>query len=209
MYKRQPINPAEWRDRNDLTVRIGLGTGNEDDKRQKITMLAQAQFQLLQAATSAPPMVYAKMYAMFEELCATMGMDMPEKFAIAPNGPEYQQMQMMLQQRKQQPNPDIVKIQQQGQLEQQRMAMQQQVDRNRQELEAQQQAAKIAAEERMAQFKAQLDSRLERQRMMIKAETDKVIATINAQAKLDAAQLTAQTTLTPEQEAASDGAVDA
>lgn len=204
-----PINPAEWRERNDLTIRIGLGTGNEDDKRQKITMLAQAQFQLLQAATSAPPMVYAKMYAMFEELCATMGMDMPEKFAIAPNGPEYQEMQRMLQQRQQQPNPDIIKIQQQGQLEQQRMAMQQQVDRNRQELEAQQQAAKIAAEERMAQFKAQLDSQLERQRMMIKAETDKVIATINAQAKLDAAQLTAQTTLTPEQEAASDGAVDA
>jgi hypothetical protein len=63
-----PVNPQEWKERTDLTVRVGLGTGNEDEKRQKLTMLAQMQMQLLQAATQAPPQVYAKMYALFEDM---------------------------------------------------------------------------------------------------------------------------------------------
>ena len=204
------INPAEWRERSDLSIRVGLGTGNEDDKRQKLQTAAQMQYQLLQAATQAPREVYAKMYAMFEEVMESMGFDNPEQFAIAPDGPEYAQMMQNMQQRQQQqPNPEVMKLQQQGQLEQQRMAMQQQVDANRQEMEAQQQQAKMQMEERLANFKAQLDMQLEERRMQIKAETDLLIARMNNEAKLDAAQLTAQTTLSAQQEAASDGAVDA
>ena len=203
------VNPAEWRERTDLSVRVGLGTGNEDDKRQKLQTAAQMQFQLLQSATQAPPQVYAKMYAMFEEVMESMGFDNPEQFAIAPDGPEYAQMMQMMQQRQQQPNPEILKLQQQGQLEQMRMTMQQKVDANRQEMEAQQQQAKMQMEERLAQFKAQLDMQLEERRMQIKAETDLMIARINAQAKIDVGQLSAAATLSPQQEAASDGAVDA
>ena len=62
---------------------------------------------------------------------------------------------------------------------------------------------------RLAQFKAQLDMQLEERRMQIKAETDLMIARINAQAKIDVGQLSAAATLSPQQEAASDGAVDA
>lgn len=203
------INPAEWRERSDLSIRVGLGTGNEDDKRQKLMTAAQMQFQLLQSATQAPPQVYKKMYAMFEEVMESMGFDNPEQFAIAPDGPEYGEMQQQMAQRQQQPNPEVMKLQQQAQLEQQRMQMQQQVDANRQEMEAQQQQAKMQMEERLANFKAQLDMQLEERRMQIKAETDLLIARMNNEAKLDAAQLTAQTTLSAQQEAASDGAVDA
>lgn len=205
-----PVNPQEWKERTDLTVRVGLGTGSEDEKRQKLALLAQAQVQLLQAAVATPPQIYAKGYALFEDMSNAMGFETAEKYGLAPNSPEYQQLQREMANK---PNPEVQKVQAEiqakTQIEQMRMQMQAEVDRNRQELEAQQQAAKMQMEERVAMYKAQLDAQLEERRMAIKTEADIQIARINAQSKLDAAQVTAATTLTAEQEAASDGAVDA
>lgn len=224
------VNPREWKRRTDLTVRVGIGAGNEEEKRQKISMLAQFQGQLMQAATSAPPPVYAKMYALFEDLAKSLGFEVPEKYAIAPNGPEYAQMQ---QQKQSGPPPEVMveqmkaqaqgqieqqkaqttmqieqaKLQQQGQLEQARMSMQADVDRNRQEVEAQQQQAKMSMERELAMFKAQIQADLEREKLQMQQQTALMIARINAESKLDAAQITAQTTLTAQQESASDNAV--
>lgn len=217
------VNPREWKKRTDLTVRVGIGAGNEEEKRQKISMLAQFQGQLMQAATGAPPPVYAKMYALFEDLSKSLGFEVPEKYAIAPNSPEYAQMQQMMQQSKGAP-PEVMieqmkaqmqaqteqaKLQQQGQLEQARMAMQSEVDRNRQEVEAQQQQARLQMERELAMFKAQIQADLEREKAQMAQQTAVMIARIQAESKLDAAQITAQTTLSAQQEAASDGAVDA
>jgi hypothetical protein len=84
-----PVNPQEWRERNDLTVKVGLGTGTEDDRRQKLQMLLQMQAPLMAAVGSAPPAVYAKMYALFEDAAKTLGAEMPEKYAVAPGSPEH------------------------------------------------------------------------------------------------------------------------
>lgn len=201
------INPQEWQERTDLTVRVGLGTGNEEEKRQKLLLLAGLQKELLMAAMSVPPQIYQKAYALFEDVANAMSVELAEKYAPAPNSPEYA---ALLQEKKNQPNPEAAKAQAETQgkvqIEQIRMQMQQQTDANRQEMEAQQQAARIQMEERMAQFKAQIDAQLEERRMAIKAETDVLIARMNNAAKLDVAQVTAQTTLTAQQEAASDGA---
>jgi hypothetical protein len=216
------VNPREWKRRTDLTVRVGIGAGNEEEKRQKISMLAQFQGQLMQAATSAPPPVYAKMYALFEDLSKSLGFEVPEKYALAPNGPEYAQLQqekqqggpppeVMIEQMKAQSSMQIeqAKLQQQGQLEQARMTMQAEVDRNRQEVEAQQQQAKMSMERELAMFKAEIQANLEREKLQMQQQTAVMIARIQAESKLDAAQITAQTTLTAQQEAASDGAVGA
>ena len=201
------VNPREWEERTDMTTSVGLGTGNEEEKRQKLMLLSQLQVQVLQAATQAPPQVYARLYALFEDISEAMGVELPEQYAIPPNSPEYQQMQQMLAQKAQsQPNPDVMKVQQQGQLEQQRMAMQQETDRNRQAMEAQQQQAKLSMERELAIVKAGLERELEEFRIRVKAESDQMIAQMNNAAKLDAAQITAQTTLTAQQEAASDNA---
>jgi hypothetical protein len=227
------VNPREWKRRTDLTVRVGIGAGNEEEKRQKISMLAQFQGQLMQAATSAPPPVYAKMYALFEDLSKSLGFEVPEKYALAPNGPEYAQ----LQQEKQQggPPPEVMieqmkikatgeikmqemqhkgqlaqmQMQQDAQLEQMKAQYQAMVDQNRQQVEAQQQQARMSMEQELEQFKARLKMSLESQAAEMKQQTAVMIARIQAESKLDAAQITAQTTLTAQQEAASDGAVGA
>jgi hypothetical protein len=87
-----PVNPQEWRERNDLTVKVGLGTGTEDDRRNKLQMLLGMQGPLLAAVASAPKEVYAKMYALFEDAAKTLGAEMPEKYAIAPGSQEHQQI---------------------------------------------------------------------------------------------------------------------
>ena len=213
------VNPQEWKERTDLSVRVGLGTGNEEEKRAKLMMLSQLQNQTLQAATMAPPQVYARLYALFEDTAEAMGVELPEKYALPPKGPEYEQMQQEMKQRAQsQPNPEMMKVQaegqaraaemqQEGQLRQMEMRMQAQVDQHRNEVEAQQQQARLTMEMQLAQAKNEMNMRLERERAMQKAQIDLLIARINAEAKIDVAQLTAQTTLSAQQESASDKAV--
>jgi hypothetical protein len=203
------VNPREWQERTDLTVRVGLGTGNEEEKRQKLLMLSQLQGALLQAATTAPPQVYAKMYSLFEDVANAMSFELAEKYALAPNGEEYQALK---QQTANQPNPEVMieqaKLQSTQQLEQMRMQMQQQTDANRQEMEAQQQQAKLSMQMELEQVKAQMTMQLERERAALKAQVDTLIARMNNEAKIDVAQLSAQTTLSAAQEGASDAAVE-
>lgn len=209
------INPSEWKERTDLTIRVGLGTGNEEEKRQKLLLLAQMQDRIGPHGLVGPN----QMYSLFEDIVKALGFDMAEKYALSPESQEFQQIQ---EQRKNQPNPQMqieqMKVQaqgqakaaelaQQGQLEQARMSMQAEVDRNRQQVEAQQQQAKMMMERELDQFKAQLQSELEMNKARLQAETQIMIARINAESKIDAAQLSAQSMLTPMQEQASDMAV--
>lgn len=202
------VNPQEWQERTDLTVRVGLGTGNEEEKRQKLLLLSQLQGQLLQAAVGAPPQVYAKMYALFDDVANAMSFEMAEKYALAPQSPEYIQMQ---QQKSTQPPPEVqieqAKIQSSAQIEQMKMQMQQQTDASRQEMEARQQQAKMQMEMELEKYKADLHMQLEREKAAQQAQIQIEIARINAASRLDAAQVTAQATLTAQQEAASDNAV--
>jgi hypothetical protein len=97
-----PVNPQEWKERTDLTVRVGLGTGSEEEKRTKLQLLSGLQMPLLQAIGQAPPPVYARMYALFEDVANTLGIDAPEKYAVTPMSPEHKQIQLMAQQQQKQ-----------------------------------------------------------------------------------------------------------
>lgn len=207
------VNPQEWQERTDLSVKVGLGTGNEEEKRNKLMMLSQLQGQLLMAAGSAPPPVYDKLHALFEDVSKTLGFDVPGKYSISPKSEEYQ----ALQQNKP-PPPEMMKVQmdakeaqarmqQEAQLEQMRMQMQQSTDRNRQEMEAQEAQARMQMDMALARAKAEMEMTLEREKAQMKMQLDMALARMNNEAKLDAAQIAAQTTLSTQQEAASDQAV--
>jgi hypothetical protein len=99
-----PINPQDWKMRTMLSVRVGLGTGSEEEKRNKLQLLSQLQGQLLSVIASAPAPVYQKMYAMFEDVAATLGIESPEQYAIAPMSPEHQQILQQAAQQAQQAN---------------------------------------------------------------------------------------------------------
>jgi hypothetical protein len=199
------VNPQEWKERTDLIPRVGLGTGNEEDKQKKLMMLSGLQDKLAAQFGMVGPQ---QAYSLFEDFAKTLGFDIPDKFVMSPNSPEFQQA---MQQRQNQPPPEVMaeqmKAQAKAQSDQMRAQMQMETDRNRQEMEARQQAMRMQMEERMAQQEMQMEARLEAQRMAMKRETEVMIARIKAEASIDTAQITAQTTLTAAQEGASDAAV--
>lgn len=198
------VNPQEWKERTDLIPRVGLGTGNEEDKQRKLILLAQGQEKLHAMGMVGPEQAYA----LFEDLAKTLGFDAPDKYVMSPSSQEFKDAQA---QKANQPPPQVmaeqIKAQAKAQSEQMRATMQQQTDAHRQEMEAQQQAMRMQMEERLRQQELAMEMQMEQMRAALKQETDVLIARIKAEASLDAAQITAQTTLTAQQEAASDNAV--
>jgi hypothetical protein len=95
-----------------------LGTGNEEEKRQKLMMLAQGQGQVLQAAVNAPPQVYAKMYACSRTRQRRLALTYRTSTPFAPDSPEYQQLQ---QNKPQQQDPKMMQVQANAQAEQARL----------------------------------------------------------------------------------------
>jgi len=189
-----PCNPQEWRERTDLTVKVGLGTGNEEDRQRKLMMIAQLQRDMLapQGMVDAP-----HAFALFSDLAKTMGFDMPDKYAMSPNSPEFQQKManpppnpvVMAEQAKAQAAMQIeqVKSQAAGQIEQLRaQAKLQEVQANL-ELQASNDARDAERETMKAMHAAQL---AEKQLELDRYKTDLDNAT-----KITIAEMSRQTTL--------------
>lgn len=149
------VNPTEWKERTDLRLKVGLGTGSEEEKRQKMGVLTQLQDRLMPTGMIAPP----QMYNLFADMAKSMGFEMPEKYALDPNSPEFQQMMQQRQQQGQQANPlvEAEKIKGQFALEREKMqlgfkqqfeAMQLENDRIKHEMEMKLQLANDAADRR-------------------------------------------------------------
>jgi hypothetical protein len=85
-----PVNPQEWRERTDLTVKVGLGTGNEEEKREKLMFLATLQEKLGAAFGMVGP---KHAFSMFSDIVEAIGFQMPEKYAMSPDSPEFQEAQ--------------------------------------------------------------------------------------------------------------------
>lgn len=82
------VNPREWKERNDLTVRVGIGTGTEEEKRERLMIVAGLQEKIAQVGLTGPRQVYA----LFTDIVKTLGFDLPEKYAIDPQSPEFAQL---------------------------------------------------------------------------------------------------------------------
>lgn len=156
-----PVNPQGWRERTDVTVKVGLGTGNEEDKNRKLMTIAQLQRDML-----APlGLVEAKQaYALFNDISKTLGFEAPDKFSMSPDSPEFQQ-------KAQQPPPPDPQMQ--------IAQMKQQADAERFKAQSQQDAQK-----------AQFDAQQVAQRFQAESQQTIQIEHLKAQAQLQATQAT-------------------
>jgi len=217
----QHVDPREWTNQFDLTINVGLGTGNKDQQIQHLNMLMQQQLTALQIGCATPHNVYNANVKLAEAL----GFKNGDQFFVDPDAPPDPKAPPKPPAP---PNPEVVKAQAQqqqhmaelqfkqqsaeadrqhnAQLEQFKAQMQMQIDRNRQEVEAQQKQLEL---EQTAQIEAikeqyrneearealQLDmARLELDRYKIDkdAETKIVIAQIAARQAGDAALMQAE-----------------
>ena len=95
------INPTEWRERTDMTVRVGLGTGTEEEKREKLSLVANLQVQMKEMGLIGPKHAYK----LFDEMLSTLNIENAEQYAMNPEGVEYAQLQQQLAQQPPPVNP--------------------------------------------------------------------------------------------------------
>ena len=152
------INPQEWRDQYDMTINVGLGTGDDVQKSQMLVQIAQAQAAVAQSPYAERLLNPKKIYNVQARLAETAGFKNPGEFWVDPDSlPPAQPKQappdpkILLEQAKLQ--NDVHKTQAEMQIEQQQGAMELEFKRQEAELNRQNEMAmmqlKIESEERI------------------------------------------------------------
>ncbi len=111
------VDPSQWRKRSSVSINVGLGSGNRQEAQGHLMMLIGLQEKLGPFGLVGPQQAFET----FKEGARLLGFDNPQRFAMDPDSPEYQQH---MQQMQQQPNPQMqvaqVKAQSAVQVEQMR-----------------------------------------------------------------------------------------
>lgn len=139
-------NPQDWKDRTDLRVKVGLGTGSEEEKRLKLAAVSVEQDKAKEAGLVGPQQIYN----LFEDFSETLDVGQPSRYVMQPGSEEHQKfMQQMAQQEQSNPlaEAEMVKGQANAQIEQIRQ-------QSKQEIEAFKEQAKQDMELYQAQVKA-------------------------------------------------------
>lgn len=216
------IDPREWRNQFDVTINVGIGMGNKDQKVQHMMALAQRQQFALQIGSATPENVY-NADAEFIKLLGFKNADKfftsPAKMPPKPPAPDPEmaklqanqqieqikmqaQMQMKQQELQLQAQLDQAKREHEMKLEEAKMHMQAQVDNNRQQAEAAQKTQEIQQQAQLDQLKAQYDN----ERHLREMEFNKWKAHLEAETRVLVAQISSQTTLTAQQLASAEAA---
>jgi hypothetical protein len=201
-------DPNEWRDQYDMTVNVGLGSGDANQKLQALQMIAQNQIALMPMGLATPDNIYHVQSKIVE----AAGFKDVQNFIKDPQGqpppPPPQDPALQIEQMKQQgaaqtnqfkAQQEMQTLQMTTQLQdaqhQREMQRDMEVERNKQEMQA-----------RDNQFQAQLDAQKESQRMQMEEaskEADrmlqKYIAELNAKVKLEIAGIKSPETLEGEE----------
>ena len=151
------VDPREWKNRNDLTISVGLGAGNKDQQLMHLSTIIGMQKEALSAGITSPD----KIYNALAKLTQNAGFKNPEEFWTNPaENPQSQG---------QQPSEADTLIQGQLAIEDRKAqaAIEQEQIRSQNDILIERE--KIAAQAELERFKAQL-----------KAETDLAIAQIKA-----------------------------
>lgn len=116
-----PINPSEWKERTDMTISVGIGTGNMDEVRSNLMLIAELQQQVAGAGVVSPKNIYN----LAEKISDQLGFKQKGLFFSDPESPEAQQRQQQAQQG-QQGNPlaDVEMIKGQFKMQSDQLAMQ-------------------------------------------------------------------------------------
>jgi len=195
------VDPREWKTRSDMSVSVGLGTGNKDAQLMHIQTILGAQQQFGQMGLVSPTNAYNALV----KLTQNAGFRNPEEFWTDPTGkppppppvdPKVQIAQAQLQ-------ADAQKFQAQTQTEAQRFQAEQQAKEQelqnaatldqqkfqaQAELERQKQEMQFAYE----QERSKNDILIEREKMQMQAEIEKYKADLKAQTDIQIATITAE-----------------
>ena len=185
------VDPREWKNRNDLTISVGLGAGNKDQQLVHLNTILQMQKEAIQVGLTSPD----KIYNALAKLTQNAGFKNPEEFWTNPaENPMPQQP----------PAPDPTEQAIQGQLaieqmkidaDKQKIAMQAEVDKMKADAQLKQEQVrsandvaieqeKIRAQMELERWKAELQAQIDLQKEQMKLETQRLIKEMEAQVQI-------------------------
>lgn len=203
------INPREWKNKFGLTINVGLGTNNKEQQAQHIMGLLAIQREAMGIGVATPENIYnsAVLYAQ------ALGQKNSDKFFTNPSNqppqppqpdPEMVKAQAAKELKQLELQADIQKFQAEQTMRERELQMQADARAQELQLEAQKQAQQADLDMQERQHQAELNAQLEQQKLALKQyEIDQ-----NNQVKIYVAELSAQTTLTKQQDAAADAALE-
>lgn len=168
-----PMDPRGWNHRMDMSVTVGLGTGNKTEQMGHVMALMQMYDRVvqLQGGVDGPLVNIRNIYNACAKLIEAMGLKSPEPYFM---DPEQQQQQPP---KEPPPDPDLIKVQQTIELDKQKAAADVQLETARMQeefkLKAAEQQANFALRERELAMKMEL----EREKLRVELE----IATVRMQ----------------------------
>jgi hypothetical protein len=183
-----PVNPSEWREREDMTVSVGIGTGNKDQQLMHLTTIWQMQLAGLQLGITKPE----NMYHTASKMTQNAGFKQHELFWSDP---------AQQPQQPQQPPPEVQKAMMEQQADVQKFQAQTQIDRMKAEQEAQtrlaEQQLKAQQDEQALQAKLAFDQWMAGEKLAFerwKTEQDNAV-------KLTIAQMSHEATMSGQAQA--------
>jgi hypothetical protein len=132
------VNPGDWRERTQVSVNVGLGSGNREEARANVMLLGQAQKELGAFGLVGPKQAYAT----FKKVAHLLGEENPTQYAMDPDSQEYQQA--MAQKQHMPPDPKVQAAQIKSQSDQQIAQTRLQTEQIKAQAETQQAQAELA-----------------------------------------------------------------
>jgi hypothetical protein len=177
------IDPREWSNEYDLTVNVGLGTGNREQQMAMVAAILQKQEQIMSQMGIANPLVSPSQYRnTLGRFIESAGFKDTSEF-FREITPEMEQQ--LLQPQQPHPDPATAALMQQAQA-------QMQVTQAKAQADIQVQQAKAQADIQLQREKAAADIQLEREKAA--AQLQLKTAEFQAEAQLKAAKVGAQIT---------------
>lgn len=158
-------DPQEWRDQYDMTINVGIGTGDVLQQSMFLQQMAQAQAMAMQSPLAGKLITPKNIYNLQTRLVENAGFKNPAEFWTDPGDgpmempPPPPDPKLQIEQMRQQ--ADIQKFQAESQMTQQLEQMKAQAKLQEVQANLQLQAANDQRDAERAQMQAQLDAQLE------------------------------------------------
>lgn len=189
------VDPRSWKNRRDMVVSVGLGTGNKDQMLQHLHMILMQQQQGMAVGLATP----ATIHNTLKKISQNAGFRNPDEFWSDPAknpapqqpNPEMIKAKARMQELQFSAQQDQMKVQAEQQTEQIRLQHQAALDGNREEMQARQKQLEMQQQAELAQLQAQYQAEADERRI----EFERWKASLDASVKLEIASKSAQTTM--------------
>jgi hypothetical protein len=160
-------DPQEWRDGYDMSINVGIGTGDKMAQAAYLQQIAQAQFALLQSPLGGRVVTEANIYATQARIAENAGFKNPGEFWTDPSNmppppppPPDPKMQIEMAKMQAAQQEAAAKRQDDAYRFQAEQQTQMQIDQNRQEWEARQKQLELQQEAQLEQIRKSFDAQL-------------------------------------------------